>query len=69
MSTAATKTFSVTKTLANVHAMQKYNEEREVDIERASRLMEKARLERLDIEKKREGKLMAWAVKERLLTA
>ena len=43
VSTAATKTFSVTKTLANVHAMQKYNEDREAEYELAARNMEKAR--------------------------
>ena len=43
VSTAATKTFSVTKSLANVHAMQKYNDEREIEIEKAVRNMEKAR--------------------------
>jgi len=56
VSTAATKTFSVTNSFASIQAMQKYNEKREVENELAAQAMEKLRQERLIEEKGRQGK-------------
>ena len=55
VSSATTKTLSVTQTFKNVRALQKYNEEKEAEIEKAAKAMEDARQERLRQEKAIKG--------------
>lgn len=45
VTSAATKTMSVTKAVAGVQAMQQYNEKREAEMARAATAMEEARKE------------------------
>ncbi len=52
VSQATTTTLSVTKTLTSINAMSKYNEEKELEIEKVAKAMEQERLLRLKEEQK-----------------
>ena len=56
MSSATTTTLNVKQTFDNVRNMQKYNEEKEAEIERAAKALDLARLQRLEEDKVAKGK-------------
>ena len=56
VSTATSTTLTVKQKFDNVRSMQKYNEEREAEIEKAAKAMEEERERLLEEEKKAKGK-------------
>lgn len=56
VTSAATKTMSVTKAVAGVQAMQQYNEKREAEMARAATAMEEARKELIKKKEAHQGK-------------
>ena len=56
VSTATSTTLTVKQKFDNVRSMQKYNEEREAEIEKAAKAMEEERERLIEEEKKAKGK-------------